>query len=264
MRQGSNILPMMSNPVVGQYFSEGATDESQQTMAVREEQKEHEIRLLGTMLFQALFLSMCILLYSRWEWAQFNNSYEAMVFWFTASFALQAGFYFVFRALIEDASHHRRNLKRMRQSNRRRMGSIKYEQEKVHLESVLNQQLASFQNNLTHAMSDGVISSQQQTDLGQQVADLVSSMQTIQPTTPVEPPSAQDLGVDRHHILGIPVGGKLTIDPTIHTPNTPIPEGGVVFPNDQRGGFLNLTPTGTKEDRDRQTAAAMENAVAEN
>jgi len=53
------------------------------------------------------------------------------VFWFTASFALQAGFYFVFRAVFEDSSHHRRNLKRMRQANRRRMASLKQKQEEI-------------------------------------------------------------------------------------------------------------------------------------
>ena len=109
MRQRNDTLGMMSNPLVGQMFDPAAMDMNEEVMMEREAQKEHELRILGTMLFQAFFLSMCILLYERWEWSQFNNTWEALVFWFTASFALQAGFYFVYRAGFEDTNNHQKD-----------------------------------------------------------------------------------------------------------------------------------------------------------
>ena len=74
MRQRNDTLGMMSNPLVGQMFDPAAMDMNEEVMMEREAQKEHELRILGTMLFQAFFLSMCILLYERWEWSQFNNT----------------------------------------------------------------------------------------------------------------------------------------------------------------------------------------------
>ena len=81
MRQGNdNPLPLMTNPMVGLHFDD-SYEQNPELTNFREKQRDHEVRLLGTMLFQALFLAMCILLYSRWKWAQFGTEYEAMVFW---------------------------------------------------------------------------------------------------------------------------------------------------------------------------------------
>ena len=74
MRPRNDTLGMMSNPLVGQMFDPASMDMNEDLMVEREAQKEHELRILGTMLFQAFFLSMCILLYERWEWSQFNNT----------------------------------------------------------------------------------------------------------------------------------------------------------------------------------------------
>ena len=129
MRQKNDTIGMMTNPLVGSLLANDNNELNEELMLAREEQREHELRLLGTFLFQAVFLSLCILLYERWEWSQFSNLYEALVFWFTASFALQAGFYFIYRAGFEDSNSHRKNLRRMRQSNKRRLSMIKYQQE---------------------------------------------------------------------------------------------------------------------------------------
>ena len=77
MRQRSeNPLGLMANPLVGMAF-DPSNELSEDLIKIREEQREHEIRLLGTMLFQAFFLSCCILLYERWAWSQFSSLYEA-------------------------------------------------------------------------------------------------------------------------------------------------------------------------------------------
>ena len=130
------LFGMMTNPLVSNMFSE-VDSPNEEIVAMKEEQKDRELRLLGTMLFQALFLSLCILLYDRWTWSQFSSPYESMVFWFTASFALQAGIYFVYRATLEDSSQHRKGLKRLRRQSRQKLTQIKYQHERMQLEQAL-------------------------------------------------------------------------------------------------------------------------------
>ena len=176
MKRANDTLGMMSSPLVGQVMTGGHHELSEEMITMREEQREHELRLLGTMLFQAFFLSLCILLYERWAWSHFGNVYEAMIFWFTASFALQAGFYFIYRAGFEDSNAHRKSLRRMRQSNKRRLAQLKYNQEKHQLEQVLGQQMSLFQQNLGMALADGVLDQQETNSLSQQAAQLLSTM----------------------------------------------------------------------------------------
>jgi hypothetical protein len=265
MKQGNDThpLPMMANPLVGMYL-DNSPQSSPELEEFKQKQKDHEVRLLGTMLFQAIFLALCILLYSRWQWAQFNNSYEAMVFWFTASFALQAGFYFIFRAAFEDSSSHRRSLKRMRQQNRRQMSSIKMRQEEIQLQAILGQQMNAFQGNLQHVMSDGIVTPQEQMDVSEQMSQLLQTMEQIQTPQPQTLPSAKEMGVDRHHIMGIPVGPSLTLEPTMQTSNSPLQQGAAHFTNERppTTGTLNLTPPGTKEEREKKRAEALERAAA--
>ena len=185
MRQKNDAIGMMTNPLVGSILNNDS-ELSEAHMVAREEQREHELRLLGTFLFQAVFLSLCILLYERWEWSQFNTLYEALIFWFTASFALQAGFYFIYRAGFEDSNSHRKNLRRMRQSNKRRLSMIKFQQEKKQLETVLAQQLSMFQQTYSEYNSDGVIDAQENADLGNKLAEIMATMAQVSGAQPQE------------------------------------------------------------------------------
>ena len=124
------------------------------------------MRLLGTMLFQSVLLGFCILLYVNWSWSHFENSYESAMFYAFAGFSVQAAFYFIYRAVFEDSSDHRRQLKRMRTKNRQRMAHLKFQQEKAQLETVLNQQMGIYQANLGAAMADNVITPQESEVLG--------------------------------------------------------------------------------------------------
>jgi len=226
------------------------TDVPEDEQEYRDQLRESELRLLGTMLFQSVLLSLCILLYVNWTWSHFNSAYESAIFYGFAGFSVQAAFYFVYRAMFEDSSQHRRQLKRMRNANRRRMAQLKFEQEKAQLETVLGQQMLLYQNNLTAAMADNVITPQESQQLSgnldsiQQIMAQMQALQTgavsaqnLQPSG-VATLTPEQFGIDRHRILGIPVGPKLTL-------NSPIPTKQPSAPSSEKSS-LDLSPSGTE------------------
>lgn len=224
------------------------------------------MRLLGTMLFQSVLLAFCILLYVNWNWSHFDNSYESAIFYGFAGFSVQAAFYFVYRAVFEDSSDHRRQLKRMRNKNRQRMAHLKFEQEKAQLETVLGQQMGIYQRNLGAAMADNVITPQESEVLAGNLGEIqqlmaqiqqLSSMQgqpmpqaqPIQQLYQQQPPlTPESMGIDRHRIMGIPVGPKLTLDPSLPK-------------SSHDSTVLNLAPQGTHDQVVRQEAAQLEEAA---
>ena len=144
------------------------------------------------------------------------------MFYAFAGFSVQAAFYFIYRAVFEDSSDHRRQLKRMRNKNRQRMAKLKFEQEKAQLESVLNQQMGIYQRNLGAAMADNVITPQESEVLAgnlDTINQLMAQIQLLQAQVAKpqqqqqvqrQPVTPESLGIDRHRIMGIPVGPKLT------------------------------------------------------
>lgn len=254
------VGPIGNNPLLDTMMF-GIVDESEEMREYREKQRESELRLLGTMLFQAVLLSFCILLYVNWDWSHFGSAYESALFYGFAGFSVQAAFYFIYRAMFEDSSQHRRQLKRMRNTNRRRMAHLKFEQEKSQLESVLGQQMNIYQSNMQNAMADNVITPQESEVLAgnlNTINQLMAQIQALQgkqaqaqvqqaPLTPVTPES---LGIDRHRIMGIPVGPKLTL-------NSPPPQ----TPSTDSHTVLNLQPQGTKDQQVLEEAQALERAA---
>ena len=223
------------------------------------------MRLLGTMLFQSVLLAFCILLYVNWSWSHFDNSYESAIFYGFAGFSVQAAFYFVYRAVFEDSSDHRRQLKRMRNKNRQRMAHLKFEQEKAQLETVLGQQMGIYQRNLGAAMADNIITPQESEVLAGNLGEIQQLMgqiqqlsamqgQPMQQAQPMQqmyqPPqlTPESMGIDRHRIMGIPVGPKLTLDPSLpkSSPDSTV---------------LNLSPQGTQDQVAAQQAAQLEQAA---
>jgi hypothetical protein len=245
-------------------FGQSPGDMTEEMQEYREKMKESELRLLGTMLFQSILLAFCILLYVNWGWSHFDNSYESAIFYGFAGFSVQAAFYFIYRAVFEDSSDHRRQLKRMRNKNRQRMATLKFEQEKSQLESVLGQQMGIYQRNLGAAMADNVISPQESevlagnlTDIQQLMAQIqhlsqqpqqVQQVQQVQQPQYAAPLTPESMGIDRHRIMGIPVGPKLTLDPSLPKSS---PESSV----------LNLSPLGTQDQAVAQAAAHLEEAA---
>ena len=181
------------------------------------------------------------------------------MFYAFAGFSVQAAFYFIYRAVFEDSSDHRRQLKRMRTKNRQRMAHLKFQQEKAQLETVLNQQMGIYQANLGAAMADNVITPQESEVLAgnlDTINQLMAQIQLLQqgqqaqqvPQTQRQPVTPESLGIDRHRIMGIPVGPKLTIDPSLPTSSP----GSTV---------LNLNPQGTQDQVVVEEAANLEKAA---
>jgi hypothetical protein len=254
-------IPIGTNPILEtMMFGDANGDMSAEMQEYREKMKESELRLLGTMLFQSILLAFCILLYVNWSWSHFDNSYESAIFYGFAGFSVQAAFYFVYRAVFEDSSDHRRQLKRMRNKNRQRMAHLKFEQEKAQLESVLGQQMGIYQRNLGHAMADNVITPQESEVLAGNLGDIQQLMAQIQQLTQVQqggqqqvqraPLTPESMGIDRHRIMGIPVGPSLTLDSSLPK-------------STQDSSVLNLAPQGTQDQVVAQEAAHLEQ-IAEN
>ncbi len=203
------------NPVLGAVM--GLDSEvSSEMEEYKEQQRERELHLLGTMLFQALMLALCILLYQEWKWSHFNTAYESAIFYGFAGFSVQAGFYFVYRAMFEDSASHRRQLKKMRSGNRRKMAAMKFQVEKSQQELMLQQQMAQFQLMIQNSLAnDGVIDSQEDAALQNQMASiqaLINQMKAPAQTQQQVSLDPKELGVDRHRVMGIPVGPSLVPD----------------------------------------------------
>ena len=252
-------IPIGTNPLLEtMMFGDGSKDMTEEMQEYREKQKEAELRLLGTMLFQSVLLAFCIMLYVNWSWSHFNTAYESAIFYGFAGFSVQAAFYFIYRAVFEDSSDHRRQLKRMRNKNRQRMAHLKFEQEKAQLEAVLGQQMSIYQNNLGAAMADNVITPQESEvlagNLGEiqqlmaQLQQLQQLQQQPQQVKQSQPVTAESLGIDRHRIMGIPVGPKLTLDQSLPK-------------SSQDSTVLNLAPQGTQDQIVAQEAADLEKAA---
>ncbi len=252
-------IPIGTNPLLEtMMFGDGSRDMTEEMQEYREKQKEAELRLLGTMLFQSVLLAFCIMLYVNWSWSHFNTAYESAIFYGFAGFSVQAAFYFIYRAVFEDSSDHRRQLKRMRNKNRQRMAHLKFEQEKAQLEAVLGQQMSIYQNNLGAAMADNVITPQESEVLAGNLSEIQQLMAQLQQLQQVQqqpqqaqqsqPVTAESLGIDRHRIMGIPVGPKLTLDQSLPK-------------SSQDSTVLNLAPQGTQDQIVAQEAADLEQAA---
>lgn len=253
-------IPIGTNPLLEtMMFGDGMHNASAEMQEYRERQRESELRLLGTMLFQSILLSFCILLYVSWDWSHFNSAYESAIFYGFAGFSVQAAFYFIYRAVFEDSSDHRRQLKRMRNKNRQHMAKLKFEQEKAQLESVLNQQMGIYQRNLAGAMADNVITPQESEVLAgnlDTINHLMAQIQALQNQVAMpqqqqvqhQPVTPESLGIDRHRIMGIPVGPKLTLDDSLPK-------------SSQDSTVLNLSPAGTQDQVVVQEAQKLEEAA---
>ena len=87
-------IPIGTNPLLEtMMFGDSSKDMTEEMQEYREKQKESELRLLGTMLFQSVLLAFCILLYVNWSWSHFNTAYESAIFYGFAGFSVQAAFY---------------------------------------------------------------------------------------------------------------------------------------------------------------------------
>jgi hypothetical protein len=224
-------IPIGTNPILETLmFGNGQQEMTDEMQEYREKQKESELRLLGTMLFQSILLAFCILLYVNWSWSHFDSAYESAIFYGFAGFSVQAAFYFIYRAVFEDSSDHRRQLKRMRTKNRQRMAHLKFQQEKAQLETVLNQQMGIYQSNLNHAMADNVITPKESEVLAGNLSDIQHLMAQLQALQQMQQAPQQAQQMQRQPV---------TADSTV----------------------LNLMPQGTQDQVVVEEAAQLEQAA---
>ena len=129
------------------------------------------------------------------------------------------------------------------------MAQLKFEAEKAQLETVLGQQMSIYQSNMQSAMADNIITPQESQQLmgnldsiQQVMAQLQglqaqAAMQANQPSG-AAPLTPEQFGIDRHRIMGIPIGPKLTL-------NTPIPTKTQSAQSSEKNS-LDLSPSGAE------------------
>ena len=204
-------------------------------------QKEQENRLIGSMMVQSIFLAMALMLYESWSWGKFGAVWQSALLYGMLAFCFQASLYLLYRTMFEDSTNYRRNIKRMKNKNKRRMAQIKYEVDKQRIEWMLEQQINQFRSSAMMAQADGGISPQEQVVLQQQYQQVQQLDQQVpQVNANVEydlDALARQLGLDRHRVGPIPVGPPLTIrQPPLETfqvPQPPRPESLDLDPNNQ-------------------------------
>ena len=195
-------------------------------------QKEQENRLIGSMMVQSIFLALAIMLYETWSWGKFGQVWQSALLYGMLAFCFQASLYLLYRTMFEDSTNYRRNIKRMKNKNKRRMAQIKYEVDKQRTEWMLEQQINQFQQSAMMAQADGIVSPAEQAVLNQQYQQVQQmDQQTPQVNANVQydlDALARQLGLDRHRVGPIPVGPSLTISQppleTFQVPQTPRPE----------------------------------------
>ena len=212
-------------------------------MVSREEmmelQREQESRLLGTFFVQAIFLALAIMLYATWEWSQFGDAWESALFYGLLSFSLQAALYFSYRTMFEDSSTYRKELKRMKTKQKRRMAQMSFEMRKMQTEHLLQQQMGQYQAQIQMANADGVITPQEQAMLNHSMSNIQQTAQGAGMGNMDLNQLAKALGIDQFKLGPIPLGPKMTFDaPPVQSMTVPMQQ--VTQPQK-----LDLQPTDT-------------------
>lgn len=190
-------------------------------MVSREEmmelQREQESRLLGTFFVQAIFLALAIMLYATWEWSQFGDAWESALFYGLLSFSLQAALYFSYRTMFEDSSTYRKELKRMKTKQKRRMAKMSFDMRKLQTEHLLQQQMGQYHAQMQMANADGIITPQEQTMLSNSLGNIQQTAMGAGMGNMDLNDLARQLGIDQFKVGPFPIGPKMTFDaPPVH------------------------------------------------
>lgn len=175
-------------------------------------QREQESRLLGTFFVQAIFLSLAIMLYSSWEWSQFTDPWQSAFFYGLLSFSMQAALYFSYRTLFEDSSNYRKELKRMKNKQKRRMAQMSFEVRKMQTESLLQNQMGQYKMQMQMAQADGVITPDEQALLDQTRSQIQQTAHGAGMGNMDVEALAKQLGLDQYRIGPIPIGPKMVFN----------------------------------------------------
>jgi hypothetical protein len=234
-------IDLTRNPLTDALFTDGPNTqfETMTNEDIVQMQKEQENRLIGSMMIQSIFLALAIMLYESWSFGQFNQVWQSALLYGMLAFTFQASLYLLYRTMFEDSTNYRRQLKRMKSKNKRRMAQIKYEVDKQRTEWMLEQQINQFQSSAAMAQADGALTPQEQAILQHQYAQ-VQKMDNSVPTVNANvqydlDALAKQLGLDR--LGATPMSPNLTItQPPLETfqiPQPPKPEALDLDPNNQ-------------------------------
>ena len=84
-------IGMMANPLVGMALDPSAMDMNEEMMMVREAQKEHELRITWDNVVSSVLFCRCVFSCTSVGMVSIQQHFgKPLIFWFTASFALQA------------------------------------------------------------------------------------------------------------------------------------------------------------------------------
>jgi len=207
------------SPLTDAMFSGTSTQQFQEMSNedIVQLQKEQENRLIGSMMIQSIFLALALMLYESWSWGKFDQVWQSALLYGMLAFTFQASLYLLYRSMFEDSTNYRRQIKRMKSKNKRRMAQIKYEVDKQRTEWMLDQQVQQFQSNAAMAQADGVMTPQEQAMLQQQyqqVQQMDQQVPTVNANVQYDLDAlAKQLGLDRHRIGPIPMGPSLMPPP---------------------------------------------------
>jgi len=229
------------NPLTDAMFTQTVAPQYQEMTNedIVQMQKEQENRLIGSMMVQSIFLAMALMLYESWSWGKFDAVWQSALLYGMLAFCFQASLYLLYRTMFEDSTNYRRNIKRMKNKNKRRMAQIKYEVDKQRTEWMLEQQINQFRSSAMMAQADGVMSPQEQAVLQQQyqqVQQLDQQVPQVNANVQYDLDTlARQLGLDR---LGTtPFSPSLSISQppleTFQIPQPPRPESLDLDPNSQ-------------------------------
>jgi len=132
--------------------------------------------------------------------------------------------------MFEDSSNYRKELKRMKNKQRKRMAQMSFEMRKMQTETLLTQQMQQYQQQMALANADGYIDNSEQAMLQQQLAAIQQTAGGVGNAQDLEK-MARQLGIDQFKVGPIPLGPRLTLSPA-PTTNMPI-----------AGNSLNLSPS---------------------
>jgi hypothetical protein len=126
------------------------------------------------------------------------------------AFSLQAALYFSYRTMFEDSSNYRKELKRMKNKQRKRMAQMSFEMRKMQTETLLTQQMQQYQQQMSLANADGFIDNSEQALLQQQLAAIRQTAGGMGNSQDLEK-LARQLGIDQFKVGPIPLGPRMTI-----------------------------------------------------
>jgi hypothetical protein len=220
------------NPLTDALFTQTAPTQYQEMTNedITQMQKEQENRLIGSMMVQSIFLAMALMLYETWSWGKFDAVWQSALLYGMLAFCFQASLYLLYRTMFEDSTNYRRNIKRMKNKNKRRMAQIKYEVDKQRTEWMLEQQISQFRSSAMMAQADGVMSPQEQVILQnqyQQVQQLDQQVPQVNANVHYDLDAlAKQLGLDR--LGSLPTSPSLKINQaplaSFQVPQPPKPE----------------------------------------